>query len=280
MAHDGRAANGFWTGPASRHSASGDAQLAILVEAHRQVFDLLLDATKRLSYQQWEHPTGCPGWDVHDQLAHCVGVECCMMGDPVPTVEVLGAPTEFLRAVEADVLARRSVAHQRVRDEAVTVFQRRMHQLTRMAPSVLTEEMVGPGEVRLPGATMLRLRLFDLLAHEQDIRRALGRLREPGGLAARVVGDHLLQQWSRHWSRVLAGPGALTVEIVGEEPATRVIELGNGETDAPRTWLRGSLSQLLPLACGRGDAPDGHAVFAGGDEELARRAVATAAMTP
>lgn len=282
MSHDRRSYPDSWAGR-PRGGSSAYAQLAALVTAHSVMFDLLIDATKSLTAEQWGAPTGCPDWDVHDQLAHCVGVERCLLDEPAAAVADRSDQTDdqaFLRAVQADVWSRRGVPHESLREEAGHTFAQRLRQLRRLEAAALDAEVIGPGGLRLRGARMLRLRVFDLLAHEQDIRRALGRPREPDGTPARLVSEHLLHTWSRHWRRDVFGPGEVVIEIDGDPPASTTVELLGSVGNTPRARLRGPLSALLPLACGRSDAPDGAVVFADGDERLARRVIAAAGITP
>jgi uncharacterized protein (TIGR03083 family) len=260
--------------------------LATLVAAHREVFDLLLDATDDLDASGWATRTGCPGWDVKDQLAHCVGLERRMLGDPPMEVEV---PTldhvddDFSRLMEQDVQARRSVAGEDLRDEARETFSRRLAVLSALDPGVLAEPLAGPGPMSGKGSTMLRIRVFDLCAHEQDIRRALGREREPDGACGELVAAQVMRGLARMLPERLEGPGTVEIEMVGEYAATSSVDLGPGATpDATvrLTRLRGTLGQLLALSCGRSDAPGAEQLYADGDRGLAEEAVRHAAMTP
>lgn len=257
--------------------------LATIQAAHRELFDRLLAATEDLGEDDWATPTGCPGWDVHDQLAHCVGLERRLLGDPAPEVAVPELPhvtDDFSRAVEADVEARRGVPGEQLREEAREAFARRLRMLADLDPAALAEQLEGPGGMRGKGSTMLRIRVFDLSAHEQDIRRALGRRLEPDDAHGELVGQQILRGLTQLWPQRLAGPGALEVEISGPQPAATRVELADGPGTARVARLRASLAELVALACGRSDAPGVEELHADGDAALAAEAIATAAMTP
>jgi uncharacterized protein (TIGR03083 family) len=261
--------------------------LATLVTAHREVFDLLMAATEDLDAEAWSSSTGCPGWDVHDQLAHCVGLERRLLGDPPPEVEVPTLPhvdDDFSRVIEQDVQGRRRTSGERLREEALETFSRRLSALSSLDPSVLEEPIAGPGPMRGKGSTMLRIRVFDLCAHEQDIRRALGREREPDGACGQLVSVQVMRGLARVLPERLAGPGTVEVEMVGPHAATVAVELGDGTPEgggsALLTRLRGTLGELLALSCGRSDAPGVDRLHVDGDRGLAEEAVRHAGMTP
>jgi hypothetical protein len=127
---------------------------------------------------------------------------------------------------------------------------------------------------------MLRLRVFDLCGHEQDIRRALGRGRDPDGAHGDLVAQQILRGFARLWPQRLTGPGAVEVEITGPQPAAARIDLAGGSGQQRVARLRGTLGELTALACGRTDAPGVAHLQVDGDEQLAREAVAAAGMTP
>ena len=139
--------------------------------------------------------------------------------------------------------------------------------------------------------SLLAIRVFDLWAHEQDIRRAL---HEPGGLdgvAAAHSRERMLMGAGNELQERL-GPAAGTVivfDVTGPGGALRVDHVrrrarASGQRPFP-TWpastLRLDLSTLTVLACGRSDDPGARSrVVVEGDQNLARRVLEDMAVTP
>lgn len=257
-----------------------------LVAAHVRVFDGVRDAVGDLDAADWSTPTGCPGWDVHDQLAHIVGIERTMLGDPVDEVEVPDLPhiaNDFGRIVEVAVHARRGRAPAELLAEADEVFARRLEMLRTMDPARLQKPMSGEAGMQAKGSQMLRTRVFDMVCHEHDIRRAVGK---GGGTQGPHV-DISVEQVLRAWARVLPtvrDDGVLEVVVHGR-PAVR-IDLAEGvihRDDAgpePTATLHLGVSELLALAGGRSDAPPLEDLRVTGDEGWAREVLVGASITP
>jgi uncharacterized protein (TIGR03083 family) len=151
-----------------------------VVGAMTQVWASLLDVCQQIKATQWELSTDCPGWTVKDQLSHLIGVESLLLGDtpPPPLTEVPAyVHNAFGEMNEAWVEARRQTPGSTVLAELVEVTNRRIEELRSMPTSRFEEIGWSPvGEV--PYRDFMETRILDSWAHEQDIRRALGR---PGG---------------------------------------------------------------------------------------------------
>ena len=151
-----------------------------VVDQMIQVWISLVDACERVRADQWDQPTDCPGWSVKDNLSHLIGIERLLLGDPPPP-PLEEFPDHVVNAFgelnEAWVAARRPLEGQKVLDEFVEVTNRRFEALRSMPASKFDEIGWSPvGEV--PYREFMETRILDSWAHEQDIRRALGR---PGG---------------------------------------------------------------------------------------------------
>lgn len=258
--------------------------LEVLVAAHAAVYDGLLAATADLDDAGWSTPTGCPGWDVHDQLAHCIGTERLMLGHPLAEVEVPDRPylrSDFARLVERDVEARRGVAHAFLREEAEATFARRRARLERLEAADLDAELdtpLGP----MPARRGLRVRLFDLTCHEEDVRRALG-LPAAAGPHVEVALGTALRSLAAGLPGRLEGDGLLAWRI-DDQPLVGV-DVGTGTYHArldaaPDATVTCTSRQALALIAGRSDAPSIDAVQVEGDVGLAGRAIAVAGVTP
>jgi uncharacterized protein (TIGR03083 family) len=266
-----------------------------LASIHEAVFADLLEAVEGLDDTGWRTPTGCPGWDVHDQLAHVVSLEALLLGEPFPDVELPSdldhVVNDFGRAVEPGVHARRGSPHDELVTEARATFTRRVEALRTLDPAALGERMDGPGGMQMKGSQLLRTRLFDTTTHEYDIRRAVGRDRAVRP-QDRIACEQVLRAWARMLPRAGLDAGSLIVEVPDVLTATVELTTGAftlGEEAAPApdhgsVRFRLTPAWLLALGGGRSDAPDiGDLDAVGaveGDAELAARVVASATVTP
>jgi uncharacterized protein (TIGR03083 family) len=261
---------------------------ANLLAAHQAVFDGVLAAVDGLDETGWATPTGCPGWDVHDQLAHIVGVERVMLGDPPDVVEL---PDElphvknvFGQQVEVAVAARRGRPHAELVSEARETFERRVRYLAAMDAATLAEPLDGPGGMRFKASQMLRTRLFDMTCHEQDVRRAVGRPGDLDGPHADIAVEQVIRSWARNLPERLGPEGILAVEVAGRPRATIDLRDGTltrgGDGPGPDAILRLDAGQLLAIGTGRSDAPAIDELSVTGDRGLVERLLADASVTP
>lgn len=244
-------------------------------EALAQTCLSLADLADTLTTDEWSRPTGCPGWTVFDQVAHVSSLESVMAGVPQPAHEapaVAYVRNSIGTAMENLVDARRGWSPAQVVAELREAVRLRQEQLAALDddPDAIG---YGPTGKPMPLADHLTLRLFDCVAHEQDVRRAVGR---PGGLdgpAAEIVAANVVELLPRAWSRSEGTSATVTVDVNGRRSVVRV---GDGEHAVTLTL---SLVDLLRLAGGRSDA-DVTAVTVTGDQETARRLLAAMALTP
>jgi uncharacterized protein (TIGR03083 family) len=237
--------------------------------------------------------TGCPGWTVRDHVAHITDLESILIRRPRPDHTVpQGLPyirNEPGAFMEIGVDARRSVPLTDLIAEYRDVTAERLARLANLEDAQLDEMgrgFFGESKVR----SLLAIRVFDLWAHEQDIRRALG---EPGGIdgvaAAHSRERMLMGAGQRVQERVGPPAGtAIVFDITGPGGALRSItfdgERGHaGATlpDSPASTLRTDLPTLTVLACGRADDPGARSrVLVEGDHNLAAQVLEDLAVTP
>lgn len=247
----------------------------------------LLEVCGSLTEEQWKAPTGCPGWTVQDNVAHLIDYESGALGRPRPQASMPAdqrhLKNELGESNEPGVEIRRPLSGAAVLIELREVTSARASQLRSLTPEDLAQEVptpAGPGTV----SDMLTLRVMDTWAHEQDIRRAVGR---PGHTEGPAV-DEAVSYWSRFLPYVVGkkvhAPEGATVEFeidrhrIGVEVAggrARPVELAGGE---PAVRIAMSAPTFAAHVGGRTDAPDD--VTVAGDEALGRAVVANLAFLP
>lgn len=242
----------------------------------------LADVADTLTVDEWRLPTGCPGWTVFDQVAHVSSLEAAMAGTPQPphtAPEADHVRNSIGRRMEDLVDARRGWAPEQVVAELRATVRLRQEQLAALDddPAALG---VGPTGKAMPLADHLRIRIFDCVAHEMDVRRAVGR---PGGLdgaAAAVVATEVPGLLPRPWAAVEGVDATVAVDVDGRRSLLRVAGESTGPGEgAPDVVLTMSLGTLVALAAGRTDA-DPSAVAISGDVTTGRRLVAAMGLTP
>jgi uncharacterized protein (TIGR03083 family) len=145
-----------------------------------QVWASVIGVCEQIRGAQWDLDTDCPGWTVKDQLAHLIGIERLLLGDPPPP-PLREVPEHVTNAFgemnEAWVDERRRTSGTQVLAELVETTNRRIDALRAMPKEKFDE--IGPSPVgEVPYREFMQTRILDTWAHEQDIRRAVGR---PGG---------------------------------------------------------------------------------------------------
>ena len=207
-----------------------------LVDAFAQTTQAVIDLGRSCGVDDLAQPTECPGWTVHDQLSHVVGVESRLAGHLDPRVEMPDyghIRNDLGKRVEFAVEVRRGRTGTEVVAELEDVLAQR---LSTLRDPVLTDSSIiaGPFGPDL-AATVVLMRTFDVWAHEQDIRSALGR---PGNLdspAAAVFVSAVMLQLPRLIAKG-AGlePGhAVVIDVTGPIVARQGVRVdvdGQGRT--------------------------------------------------
>jgi uncharacterized protein (TIGR03083 family) len=240
--------------------------------------------------EQWQTPTSLPGWNVHDVVAHLIGVESMLQGADTPDADV---DVSTLKHVRNDVgvmnerwvrkLRGLSTAELLDKFRATTVQRRKaLSDLSDHDWNDVTATPAGPDSY----GRFMRVRVFDCWMHEQDIRDAVG---EPGvvselvGPAAELALDEMAASMgfvvgklggAPDGSRVsieLTGPLGRTINVVVEGRGRLVDDFGDAD---PTSTIKLDGLLFTRLAGGRttlAQHPD--AVAYGGDEAVGRRVV-------
>ncbi len=139
-----------------------------------------------LTAGQWKTLTDCPGWTVHDNVAHMIGTERMLLGEQPEAGAIGDAPyvrNDIGKANEQWIATYRSWEDARLLDEFRSVTARRLEALRAMSAEDWDREGFTP-EGAGPYRQFMEIRLFDCWYHDQDIREALDR---PGFLDGPVA---------------------------------------------------------------------------------------------
>lgn len=283
---------------------SAPEDLPGLVQAFGHTAQAVVDLTFALSERDFDKETQCPGWTVKDQVSHITSLELAMLGRPDRAVEVPDAPhlkTDLGRSMESGVHLRRRRPGVEVVEELQRVLAERMAHLNN--PDLSEDDLVDiPIGGQLPLRDALRLRIFDVWCHEQDIRTALGRIGNLDSPAAAVSVDWVLKYLPQIVVRragieagkvvmfELTGPvqarAGIRVEAdsdgrtIGREMFSRgTDETGPIPVIGKTTNIQMATEPFMRRAAGRQRVDELHyTVF--GDEEVARKVLEALAITP
>jgi uncharacterized protein (TIGR03083 family) len=263
-----------------------------VVDALRAVWASIAALLADLDDADWDSPTTLPGWAVRDVVAHLVGTEAMLAGQPVPDE---AAGTERPPHVRNDIGTFNERWVRALRSESPEALLARFEQVTAERAAAL-EAMsqedfdaeswtpAGPGTY----GRFMQIRVFDCWLHEQDIRDALGRPGHQDGPAAELAVDEVVRAMGFIVGKRAALPAGstLTLELTG--PVRRRVDVAVTDRarvvealDEPATATVAMTSGLfLRLAGGRVDA-DAHLgdLTIHGDAALGRRVATNLAFT-
>lgn len=227
-----------------------------------------------------------PGWTVGDVVAHVAALEAELaerdMPDHEPAWEELThADDPFSQYTERGVDARRGWPPALVRGELREVIDERTEQLRSVRAGDIVTGIRGRA---MPVEQQLRMRCFDIVVHEVDVRDALGLPGPHLGAGARVCIEQMAGGLGYVFAKkVAARPGQVLHMIVpdwldvwvamGEDGRAHVSEPGEATVT-----ITVPVEQFLRLAAGRG-GDTGSAVVAG-DPALGREVLAHLNVAP
>ena len=148
-----------------------------------------------LTEQQWKTMTSCPGWTVQDTLSHLIGVERLILGLPV-TKHRAGEFDHVKNPIgefnEHEVDSRRHLPGADVLEEWNELIAGGREFFEEAGEDYFNRETMTPTGLGTI-ADFLHVRVLDCWAHEQDMRRALGKPGNDAGPAAEHTIDRLLR---------------------------------------------------------------------------------------
>ncbi|MBF6334057.1 maleylpyruvate isomerase family mycothiol-dependent enzyme [Nocardia transvalensis] len=245
-----------------------------------------------LEESRWRTPSPLPGWTVFDVIAHVVGTESMLLGEPMPQVDTDVRALDHVRNDtgafnEAWLISLRPLTGAQLLARFGEVTDRRRKALAAMDDTAWQAEIRSPIGV-VPYGRFMRVRLFDCWMHELDIADALDVRIDEGGRRAELAVDEIEPFIGRivakrgkapAGSRItidLTGPVTRSLHVQVEERAELVATLDR----SPDVVVRLD-SGLFARLCGGRTTADAHAerIEVSGDEELGRRVVRNLAFT-
>ncbi len=268
------------------------ADLTPYVSAWQQTTQALADLCASLAGAEWERATECPGWSVRDVVSHVIALECELLGDPRPIhslpSDLRHVRTEFNRYMEVPVDYRRCHTPPEMLAELEHVLIRRNRALANETRGP-QEEVRGLMGTTVPLERLLRTRVCDVWAHEQDVRRAVGMPGNLDGAAALIARDRMLESLPKSIAKDAKAPVGTTValDVSGPVEFLRTVEVGqdgrgvlrNEVTLAPTMRLITDWETFVRLVCGR-VRPENADVKTEGPAALTKRIMANLAVSP
>ena len=160
-----------------------------------EVWSSLSGLLGELSDDEWSLPTPLPGWSVQDNVAHIVGTEAMLAGEPGPSLEI---DRDANAHVRNDIGVFNEQWVESLREVPATELLARFRELTGVR--LVTLEAMSDDEWNAESFTpagkdsfgrFMQIRVFDCWLHEQDIRDAVGRAGHESGLAVDIVLDEM-----------------------------------------------------------------------------------------
>ncbi|HXW39149.1 MAG TPA: maleylpyruvate isomerase family mycothiol-dependent enzyme, partial [Acidimicrobiales bacterium] len=247
----------------------------------RAEFEGIATFCRSLGNEEWAAASCLPGWTVHDVLAHLVGTESVLLGEPAPAADIshlghLRNPIAELN--EVWVQSMRPWTDSRLLDRFCEVTKERLTALDAMTQADFDAPSWTPVGRDETYGRFMRIRHFDCFMHEHDMRLALGApprddadhvascLDEVMTGMGYVVGRRAAMPDGSRVRLELTGPAARTVLVVvdGRASVTDVLD------EPPTVDVSMPAALFLRLAGGRHD-PDpqvlGTVEFRGGGKD-------------
>ncbi|MGW4248146.1 maleylpyruvate isomerase family mycothiol-dependent enzyme [Nocardia sp. NPDC004722] len=263
------------------------AEITALLSDQWDAITRLVDG---LDENAWRTASPLPGWTVFDVVAHVIGTESLLLGEPTPDVEVSGAHirNEIGALNEKWIAALRPLTGSQLLERFLEVTGRRLKALEQITPEAWAELVPTPVGMA-PYGRFMRIRVFDCWMHEHDIADALGVSVDEGGTRGAQAFEELLPALGRAAVKGAGAPDGsrLTIDVIG--PVTRQLHIAvDGgranlvETlDAPATVVVALDSGLFARLRGGRTTADAHPeqITVTGDTDLGNRLVRSLAFT-
>lgn len=274
--------------------ADNEPSIPELIAIWQEAAQAVLELGTSLDAAQWRAATPCPGWDAGDIVAHVVDIEQLLAGLPRPDHQVDTASLAHVRSdlgqfTEIGVDARRAYPQADVLTELREVIPVRRAQLDAVPDG---DPVMSPFGKPTTMDRLVRMRTFDIWAHEQDMRAATGIDGGWGSRPAAIACTQMVRGLPYVWARTVAAPEGSTLRVVvtGEQDVDVTIRANADATgelvdtvDEPTARLDAPWPDFMRLACGRIDVEDTglrSRITLSGDPVLAASLLPALAITP
>ncbi|AHH15980.1 hypothetical protein NONO_c11730 [Nocardia nova SH22a] len=262
---------------------------ASLIAALSDQWDALAHLVSGLDAAQWRTPSPLPGWSIFDVLAHVVGTESMLLGEPLPEV---GTDVRGLAHVRNETGAMNEIWLEALRPLTGTELLQRFTEVTERRRKALaaTDDAAWQADIQSPIGLVtygrfMRVRLFDCWMHQLDITDALGGDAaavgmDEGGARAELAIDEIEPFLGRVVVKRGEAPEGSRIAIRLTGPVTRDLFIqvdGRAEIvaalDRPADTVISMRSGLFARLCGGRTEPESHRAEIGidGDQELGTR---------
>ncbi len=263
-----------------------------VLPAYLEQYAALSELIDELGDNDWHRPTALPGWDVQAVVSHLMGTELMLLDEKPPAGEL---PDAHDRAhVHNDIAARNEAwvdsfaadSPDQMRERWRDIVQRRTSAMEAMSDAQWHAPSWTPiGEGTL--SRFMRIRVFDLWLHEQDIRDAVGKPGHETGKAVDVALDEISLALGFLIGRKAAAPDGSAVTIALPDAGRTFHIVVDGRASVvdqldrePTTQLQMPTAAFARLTGGRGEVePLLGDVLITGDRALGERIAGNLAFT-
>ncbi|MEU4049516.1 maleylpyruvate isomerase family mycothiol-dependent enzyme [Streptomyces olivaceus] len=233
-------------------------------DAWTHSIEAISELVQPLVEAEWNRRTPCPAWSVRDIVSHVLGLDSEMLGDPRPIHtlprDLYHVTNDHQRYMEMQVDVRRHHTAPEMTSELEYMIIRRNRQLRNESRDPGTK-VRGPLGTELTLEEAVRRHAFDVWAHEQDLRTALGRPGDLDSPGAHVARDVLLSELPAVVAERADAPrsSAVVFDVHGPVEFLRTIRVdiqGRGTLETapalgPAATLTLDWETYFRLACGR-----------------------------
>ncbi len=272
-----------------------DPTVPELIDIWQSAIESIESLCTPLTDEQWLAQTPCPGWTVADIAAHAIDIESFVGGEPgadhTPNWDDLphavGPLSQF---IETGIDYRRGRSKDEVLAELRSRIQVRRAQLDALPADA---EVVGISGKPSPLPRVIRTRTFDLWAHEQDIRSAIGQDGNWSTPEAVIAFQQMAASLPYVWGKGVGAPAGATVQltVTGPELEAELYAavdddgkaMASAAVEKPTVHVTLSWPDYMRLTCGRVNAEDPELlarVSAEGDPELVSALLTKLTITP